>query len=118
MNTRTESTIELDGAQGEGGGQILCTALSLAMLQGRPMRLRNIRAGRKVFEPGAGGEHKIPRGFEPTAVHSAHHFFDARLDKAIRDFLRREKAHLAPAVAEAEKLAGLKPWPLDPRSAS
>jgi hypothetical protein len=72
----------------------------------------NIRAGRKVFEPGAGGEHKVARGFEPTAVHSAHYFFDARLDRTIRDFLRREKAHLAPAVAEAERLAGLKPWPL------
>lgn len=71
-----------------------------------------IRAGRKVFEPGAGGEHKIARGFEPTAVHSAHLIFDANLNRAIRDFLRREKAHLAPAVAEAEKLAGLKPWPL------
>ncbi|MDY7226294.1 GNAT family N-acetyltransferase [Hyalangium rubrum] len=72
-----------------------------------------IRAGRKVFEPGAGGEHKVARGFEPTAVHSAHHIFDAKLDKAIRDFLRRENAHLAPAVAEAEQLAGLKPWPLE-----
>jgi predicted N-acyltransferase len=77
----------------------------------------SIRAGRKVFEPGAGGEHKVSRGFEPTAVHSAHHFFDARLDRTIRDFLRRERAHLAPAVAEAERLAGLKPWPLaDTRS--
>lgn len=72
-----------------------------------------IRAGRKVFEPGAGGEHKVSRGFEPTAVHSAHHIFDKRLDRAIRDFLRRENAHLAPAVEEAERLAGLKPWPLE-----
>jgi predicted N-acyltransferase len=71
-----------------------------------------IRAGRKVFEPGAGGEHKVSRGFEPTPVHSAHHIFDPTLDRAIRDFLRRERTHLAPAVAEAERLAGLKPWPL------
>ena len=71
-----------------------------------------IRAGRKVFEPGAGGEHKVSRGFEPTAVHSAHLIFDPQLDRAIRDFLRRERAHLAPAVEEAERLAGLKPWPL------
>ncbi|WP_225413700.1 GNAT family N-acetyltransferase [Stigmatella hybrida] len=73
----------------------------------------SIRAGRKVFEPGAGGEHKVARGFEPTAVHSAHLLFDSRLDRTIRDALRRERAHLALAVEEAERLAGLKPWPLE-----
>lgn len=71
-----------------------------------------IRAGRKVFEPGAGGEHKVSRGFEPTAVHSAHLIFDRRLDSAVRGFLHREHARLAPAVEEAEKICGLKPWPL------
>ncbi len=71
-----------------------------------------IQAGRKVFEPGAGGEHKVSRGFEPTAIHSAHLLFDKHLDKAVRDFLRREKAHLIPAVEQSEQLAGLKPWPL------
>jgi predicted N-acyltransferase len=70
-----------------------------------------IRTGRKVFEPGAGGQHKIARGFEPTAVHSAHLIFDRRLDSVIRNFVRREREHLAPAIAEAERLAGLKPWP-------
>lgn len=38
--------IELDGAKGEGGGQILRTALSLSMVTGRPFRIENIRAGR------------------------------------------------------------------------
>jgi uncharacterized protein len=71
----------------------------------------SIRAGLKVFEPGAGGEHKVARGFEPTAVHSAHLLFDPRLDRTIRDALRRERAHLSLAVEEAERLAGLKPWP-------
>jgi predicted N-acyltransferase len=71
-----------------------------------------IRAGRKVFEPGAGGEHKVSRGFEPTAVHSAHLLFDKRLDGAVRSFLHREHQRLAPAVEEAEKICGLKPWPL------
>ncbi|MBL0698458.1 GNAT family N-acetyltransferase [Comamonas sp. JC664] len=71
-----------------------------------------IRTGRKVFEPGAGGEHKVSRGFEPTAVHSAHLIFDRTLDGAVRGFLRREHARLAPAVEEAERICGLKPWPL------
>lgn len=71
-----------------------------------------IRAGRTVFEPGAGGEHKVSRGFEPTAVHSAHLIFDKTLDGAVRGFLRREHARLAPAVEEAERICGLKPWPL------
>jgi len=37
----------LDGSQGEGGGQILRTALSLSIITTRPVRLVNIRAGRR-----------------------------------------------------------------------
>ena len=39
-------TITLDGAQGEGGGQILRSALTLSMISGRAFRLERIRAGR------------------------------------------------------------------------
>lgn len=39
--------IKIDGAQGEGGGQILRTALSLSMITGKAFTLTNIRAGRK-----------------------------------------------------------------------
>lgn len=70
-----------------------------------------IRLGRTVFEPGAGGEHKVARGFEPTAVHSAHLLFDPRLDAAVRAFLRRESAALREDFDNAEAIAGLKPLP-------
>jgi hypothetical protein len=46
------------------------------------------------FEPGAGGEHKMTRGFEPTITHSFHHLRDARLDGAVRHYLERERAAL------------------------
>lgn len=39
-------TIEIDGAQGEGGGQVLRTALTLAMCTGKSLVVHNIRAGR------------------------------------------------------------------------
>lgn len=39
--------IELDGSQGEGGGQIVRSALSLSMCTGYPIYLKNIRARRK-----------------------------------------------------------------------
>lgn len=45
----------IDGSQGEGGGQILRTALSLAMLTGTPFRLDDIRARRK--KPGLLRQH-------------------------------------------------------------
>jgi len=48
-----------------------------------------------VFEPGAGGEHKYERGFEPTFTYSAHAIFDPRLRHAISQFLAQERAHTA-----------------------
>lgn len=70
-----------------------------------------IRTGRKVFEPGAGGEHKIPRGFEPTEIHSVHRIFDPGLDGAIRAFLVRERRHLAAYLENPNESTGMKPPP-------
>jgi len=39
--------IVLDGSFGEGGGQILRTALSLSLVTGKPFRMEKIRAGRE-----------------------------------------------------------------------
>ena len=38
--------IRIDGSMGEGGGQVLRTSLSLSIITGRPLHIRNIRAGR------------------------------------------------------------------------
>ena len=42
------------------------------------------------FNPGAQGEHKLARGFEPTATWSMHYIADSAFRKAIADFLERE----------------------------
>jgi uncharacterized protein len=42
------------------------------------------------FEPGTQGEHKVPRGFVPTLMSSAHFVADPRFATAIRDFAARE----------------------------
>jgi RNA 3'-terminal phosphate cyclase (ATP) len=49
--------IELDGSTGEGGGQILRTSLTLAMITGRPFRIRRIRARRS--KPGLMRQHLV-----------------------------------------------------------
>ena len=58
-----------------------------------------IARGVQVFEGGAGGEHKLPRGFLPALTHSAHLFLDPRLDRAVRDHLRGETEARKESVA-------------------
>lgn len=45
----------IDGSQGEGGGQILRSSLALSMCTQTPIRIENIRAGRK--KPGLARQH-------------------------------------------------------------
>ena len=47
--------IEIDGSQGEGGGQIIRSSVSLAAVTGTPVRISNVRAGRK--KPGLKAQH-------------------------------------------------------------
>lgn len=57
-----------------------------------------IARGLTVFEGGAGGEHKLSRGFLPALTWSAHDFRDARLDRAVREHLSRETPARAASV--------------------
>ena len=50
-----------------------------------------IALGRRRFEGGAGGEHKVSRGFEPAETWSAHQLTDPRLDAAVRRHLDAER---------------------------
>jgi RNA 3'-terminal phosphate cyclase (ATP) len=51
----TQERVIIDGAHGEGGGQILRTALSLSLITGRPLRIERIRALRR--NPGLAAQH-------------------------------------------------------------
>jgi uncharacterized protein len=64
-----------------------------------------LREGLKTFEPGAGGEHKVARGFEPTVVRSCHWIEDSRMRHLIGEFLERNRlAVIAYAEAAATHL--------------
>ena len=51
----SQTILEIDGAMGEGGGQVLRSALSLSIATGRPIRINDIRAGRA--KPGMMRQH-------------------------------------------------------------
>lgn len=60
----------IDGAHGEGGGQILRSALSISAITGRPLRIERIRAFRR--KPGLAAQHL-------TAVRAAAAICDAQV---------------------------------------
>lgn len=63
----------IDGSHGEGGGQILRSALSLSAITGRPVRIENLRANRK--KPGLAAQHL-------TSVRAAAMLCDAEMKGA------------------------------------
>lgn len=55
MAGSAEGELLIDGSRGEGGGQILRTAMSLAAITGRALRIESIRSGRP--KPGLAAQH-------------------------------------------------------------
>jgi RNA 3'-terminal phosphate cyclase (ATP) len=89
------AALQIDGSLGEGGGQVLRSALTLSLFTGTPVRLTNIRAKRP--KPGLMAQHlkaveaaaAIGRAqvdgavlgsqrltFEPNGIHAGHFHFD------------------------------------------
>ncbi len=68
--------VTIDGSAGEGGGQVLRTALTLSVCTGRPVRIVNIRAGRA--RPGLRPQHL-------AAVKAAATIANARVSGAALD---------------------------------
>src|SRR5207247_10138224 len=59
--------MEIDGAHGEGGGQLLRTAVALSATQSVPVRVVRIRAGRPT--PGLAAQHVAALGAVAALCH-------------------------------------------------
>ncbi|WP_109440684.1 RNA 3'-terminal phosphate cyclase [Acinetobacter haemolyticus] len=87
----TPVTIQIDGSQGEGGGQILRTALALSMITGQAFELSNIRAGRK--KPGLMRQHLV-------CVEASQHISQAYVEGAE---LHSQRLYFAPQHVQSGK---------------
>jgi predicted N-acyltransferase len=70
-----------------------------------------IAGGIQRFEPGAGGEYKWLRGFNPALTRSMHFIAHGGLRKAISNFLTRERREVEAWIAEGEERGQLKQPP-------
>lgn len=80
--------IEIDGSMGEGGGQIVRSALCLSLLTGKPFTIDRIRAARQA--PGLRPQHLI-------AVHAAAQIGNARVEG---DRVGSERLIFTPGVVQ------------------
>jgi predicted N-acyltransferase len=70
-----------------------------------------IERGMKRFEPGAGGEYKWLRGFDPAITRSMHFLAHPSFAKAVGDFLKRERHEVTHWIEEGRERSQLKPPP-------
>ena len=96
--------LSLDGSYGEGGGQVLRTALSLAALTGVPVRIEGIRARRP--KPGLRPQHLT--AVQAVARVSQAEVTGARLGSQVLTFKPRapQGGHYCFDVAETTGSAG------------
>lgn len=57
----------------------------------------------KYFDAGAQGEHKIQRGFEPTATYSLHWIKNPAFRSPIKDFIAREHTQINQYIEDARQ---------------
>ncbi len=67
-----------------------------------------IERGLQRFDPGAQGEHKIPRGFEPVLTHSFHYLQHEGFREAVAEFLTQEREGVRCYAKEARGLLPFK----------
>jgi predicted N-acyltransferase len=67
-----------------------------------------IARGIQTFEGGAGGEHKLARGFLPTVTQSAHWLARPEFAHAVEEFLKREEGAVAQYVDELNERSPFK----------
>ncbi|WP_419605161.1 GNAT family N-acetyltransferase [Thiolapillus sp.] len=62
-----------------------------------------IENGLQVFEPGAQGEHKVARGFNPVKTASAHWVAEAGFVKPIRRFAQMERRSIGEYIRQLQQ---------------
>ena len=62
----------------------------------------------QFIEAGAGGEHKLARGYLPIQTHSLHWIQDSRFNKALRDYFEQERAETQRGIDYLEDIGPFK----------
>lgn len=75
-----------------------------------------INAGLGRFEPGAGGNYKQLRGFDPQPTRSAHFLREPRLADAVGQFLRAERDEVTETIGWYMERSALKKKGPNPES--
>ena len=67
-----------------------------------------IEHGLKRVEAGAQGEHKLARGYRAVATYSAHEIPDKRFERAIEDYLARERVAIDESIEQYGEMVPFK----------